>query len=100
MAQHFTFSPNPRYLDPAVYVLDPSFEQLREFNSTLEQLGTGMRSAQGAMYLPGSKKLVLSDIANNPMWWCALMTASGSLIRCLASVASGRGAAPVQRKRA
>ncbi|MDH5858236.1 SMP-30/gluconolactonase/LRE family protein [Lampropedia aestuarii] len=65
LAQSFSFTPNQRYPDPAVYVLDPSFEKLRLFNSTLEQLGTGMRWAEGPVYLPSTQKLVLSDIPNN-----------------------------------
>lgn len=48
-------------------MLDPSFEKLRLFNSTLEQLGTGtgMRWAEGPVYLPTAPKLVLSGIPNN-----------------------------------
>ena len=41
-AQHFPFTPNQRYPDPAVQILDPSFARYRIYSSTVEQLGSGM----------------------------------------------------------
>ena len=64
-AQSFSFQPNQRYPDPAVYVLDPSFEKYRIYSSTLEQVGTGMRWAEGPVYMPEEHALILSDIPNN-----------------------------------
>ena len=37
------FTPNKRYPDPAVEVLDPRFMGLRLFSSSVEQLLTGLR---------------------------------------------------------
>jgi gluconolactonase len=64
-AQSFSFQPNQRYPDPAVYILDPSFAKYRIYSSTVEQLGTGMRWAEGPAYFPETGTLILSDIPNN-----------------------------------
>ena len=46
-AQSFAFTPNQRYPDPSVQILDPSFTKYRIYSSTIEQVGTGMRWAEG-----------------------------------------------------
>jgi gluconolactonase len=70
LAQAFDFKPNQRYPDPSVLVLDPSFTKYRIYSSTVEQVGTGMRWAEGPAYFPGKKAgepgyLICSDIPNN-----------------------------------
>ncbi len=64
-AQSFGFTPQQRYPDPSVYILDPSFAKYRIYSSTVEQLGTGMRWAEGPAYFPETGTLILSDIPNN-----------------------------------
>lgn len=64
-AQSFDFRPHQRYPDPAVHILDPSFARYRIYSSTVEQLGTGMRWAEGPAYFPETGTLILSDIPNN-----------------------------------
>ena len=49
-AQSFEFKPNQRYPDPSVEILDPSFGKYRLFSSTLEQVATGMRWAEGPVW--------------------------------------------------
>ncbi len=62
----FEFKPNQRYPDPAVLVLDPCFASYRLYNSTLEQLASGMRWAEGPVYFPeDGGYLLVSDIPNN-----------------------------------
>ena len=51
-AQSFSFTPNQRYPDPALQILDSSFLKYRIYSSTLEQLATGMRWAEGPVYFP------------------------------------------------
>ena len=51
-AQAFDFKPNQRYPDPAVQILDPSFTRYRIYSSTIEQVATGMRWAEGPAYFP------------------------------------------------
>jgi gluconolactonase len=70
MAQSIAFTPNGRYPDPAVQILDPSFAKYRIYSSTLEQVGSGMRWAEGPVYFPGEKAgdpghVLVSDIPNN-----------------------------------
>jgi gluconolactonase len=65
-AQSFAFQPNQRYPDPALQILDPSFTKYRIYSSTVEQLATGMRWAEGPAYFPEDGGYVLvSDIPNN-----------------------------------
>ncbi|WP_225784723.1 SMP-30/gluconolactonase/LRE family protein [Xenophilus sp. Marseille-Q4582] len=64
-AQQFDFKPAQRYPDPNVFILDPSFAKYRIYSSTLEQLGSGMRWAEGPAYFPETGTLILSDIPNN-----------------------------------
>ncbi|MBY0395176.1 MAG: SMP-30/gluconolactonase/LRE family protein [Thermoleophilia bacterium] len=64
-AQSFPFTPSQRYPDPAVEVLDPSFAKYRIYSSTLEQVATGMRWAEGPAYFPEGGYLLVSDIPNN-----------------------------------
>ncbi len=69
-AQSFEFKPHQRYPDPAVLILDPSFGRYRIYSSTVEQVGTGMRWAEGPAYFPNEVAgkpgyLLVSDIPNN-----------------------------------
>jgi len=64
-AQNFEFKPNQRYPDPAVEILDPSFAQIRIYSSTVEQLASGMRWAEGPVYFGDGRFLLMSDIPNN-----------------------------------
>ena len=64
-AQSFDFKPAQRYPDPNVFILDPSFAKYRIYSSTIEQLGSGMRWAEGPAYFPETGTLILSDIPNN-----------------------------------
>ncbi|MDO8772407.1 MAG: SMP-30/gluconolactonase/LRE family protein [Burkholderiaceae bacterium] len=70
LAQSFDFKPNQRYPDPSVLILDPSFAKYRIYSSTVEQVGTGMRWAEGPVYFPAAVAgqpghLLCSDIPNN-----------------------------------
>ena len=64
-AQSFDFKPAQRYPDPSVYILDPSFAKYRIYSSTIEQVGSGMRWAEGPVYFPETGTLLVSDIPNN-----------------------------------
>lgn len=65
IAQSFPFTPNQRYPDPSIFILDPSFAKYCIYSSTVEQLGTGMRWAEGPAYSAQDGQLILSDIPNN-----------------------------------
>ena len=64
-AQTFEFKPNQRYPDPSVQILDPSFSKYRIYSSSVEQLGSGMRWAEGPVWFGDGRYLLLSDIPNN-----------------------------------
>ena len=61
----FPFTPSQRYPDPSVRVLHPSFARLRLTSSTLEQVASGMRWAEGPVYFPESGCVLVSDIPCN-----------------------------------
>ena len=63
-AQSFDFKPNQRYPDAAVEILDPSFAKYRLFSSTLEQVGTGMRWAEGPVWFGDGRYVLVSDIGS------------------------------------
>ncbi len=61
-----SFTPNARYPDPAVLILDPSFAKYRIYSSSLVQVASGMDWAEGPVYFPDDGGYVLvSDIPNN-----------------------------------
>jgi gluconolactonase len=92
-AQSFEFKPNQRYPDPAVQILDPSFARYRIYSSTVEQVGTGMRWAEGPVYFPGASGapgyVLVSDIPNNRIMKYDEKDGSFSLFRANANYANG-----------
>jgi gluconolactonase len=88
-AQSFPFTPNQRYPDPAVQVLDPSFAKYRIYSSTVEQVATGMRWAEGPAYFPEGQYLLCSDIPNNRIMKYDEKDGSFSVFRGPANYANG-----------
>ena len=88
-AQSFPFSPNQRYPDPAVQILDPSFAKYRIYSSTVEQVATGMRWAEGPVYFPEDGYLLFSDIPNNRIMKFDENTGQTSVFRSPANYANG-----------
>lgn len=88
-AQSFPFSPNQRYPDPAVQILDPSFTKYRIYSSTVEQVATGMRWAEGPAYFPEGGYLLFSDIPNNRIMKFDEKTGQTSVFRSLSNYANG-----------
>ena len=54
-----------RYPDPAVQVLDPSFNQYRWPLASVEQLATGCRWSEGPVYFGDGRYVLWSDIPND-----------------------------------
>src|SRR3954467_210951 len=92
-AQSFPFTPNQRYPDPAVQILDPSFAKYRIYSSTVEQVGSGMRWAEGPVYFPGASGepgyLLVSDIPNNRIMKFDEKTGAFTVFRANANYANG-----------
>ena len=93
-AQSFSFQPNQRYPDPSVQILDPSFAKYRIYSSTVEQLATGMRWAEGPVYFPESVAgagghVLISDIPNNRIMKYSEKDGAFSVFRQPANWANG-----------
>jgi gluconolactonase len=57
-----------RYPDPAVEIIDPSFTQYRIFSANIEQLGSGMRWAEGPVWCGDGKYLLVSDVPSDTIF--------------------------------
>lgn len=91
-AQSIEFRPNARYPDPALQILDPSFLKYRIYSSSVEQLATGMRWAEGPAYFPDARDggyLLLSDIPNNRIMKYSERDGSFSVFRSPANFSNG-----------
>lgn len=89
LAQVFEFKPHQRYPDPAVQILDPSFAKYRIYSSTVEQVASGMRWAEGPVYFPEGGYLLWSDIPNNRIMKYSERDGSVSVFRANANYANG-----------
>ena len=88
-AQSFEFKPNQRYPDASVQILDPSFGKYRIYSSTVEQVATGMRWAEGPVYFADQRCLLVSDIPNNRIMKFDETNGSFSVFRTNANYANG-----------
>ena len=59
------WSPNPRYPDPAIEIVDPSFLKYRLFNASVERLASGTRWGEGPVWFGDGRYLLWSDIPND-----------------------------------
>jgi gluconolactonase len=61
----FPFEPSQRYPDSRIEILHPSFAAYRLYSSTVEQLASGMRWAEGPVWFGDGRYLLVSDIPCN-----------------------------------
>src|ERR1700732_4899832 len=59
------WAPNPRYPDPTIKVLDPSFLKYRPNIVGVERLATGMTWSEGPVWFGDGRYLLWSDTPNN-----------------------------------
>lgn len=85
----FAFAPSQRYPDPRIEVLHPSFARLRIFSSTVEQLGSGMRWAEGPVWFGDGRYLLVSDIPNNRIMRYDEATGAWGVFRAPSNFANG-----------
>ena len=85
----FDFTPNQRYPDPAVQILDPGFLKYRIYSSTLEQVATGMRWAEGPVYFAEGGYVLVSDIPNNRIMKYSEQDGSFTVFRSPSGYANG-----------
>lgn len=88
-AQSFEFKANQRYPDASVQILDPSFAKYRIYSSTVEQLGTGMRWAEGPVWFGDGRYLLVADIPNNRIMRYDDATGAFGVFRQPANFANG-----------
>jgi gluconolactonase len=89
LAQSFAFTPNQRYPDPSLVILDPGFTKYRIYSSTVEQVATGMRWAEGPVYFPEGGYVLVSDIPNNRIMKYDERTGAFTVFRANANYANG-----------
>ncbi len=59
------WQPSPRYPDPSIKVLDPSFARYRLALAKVERIASGMRWCEGPVWFGDGRYLLWSDIPNN-----------------------------------
>ena len=59
------WEPSPRYPDPLIEVIDPSFAKYRLTLARVEKIASGMRWAEGPVWFGDGRFLLWSDIPNN-----------------------------------
>lgn len=89
LGQTFEFKPNQRYPDPSVQILDPSFTRYRIFSSSVEQLATGFRWAEGPVWFGDGRYLLFSDIPNNRIIRWDDVTGAASVFRQPSNFSNG-----------
>jgi gluconolactonase len=62
------WQPSPRYPDPAIVSIDPSFDKYRLSLAKVERLATGMRWSEGPVWLGDARALVWSDVPGDCMY--------------------------------
>lgn len=59
------WEPSPRYPDPRIRIIDPSFTKYRLNLAKVERLATGLRWSEGPVWFGDGRYLLWSDIPNN-----------------------------------
>jgi gluconolactonase len=59
------WQPSPRYPDPLIKIIDPSFLKYRVNLAKVERLGSGFRWCEGPVWFGDGRYLLWSDIPNN-----------------------------------
>jgi gluconolactonase len=81
--------PSERYPDPAIHILDPSFEKYRVVLASVERLSTGYRWAEGPVYFGDGRYLLWSDIPNSRIMRWDEETGVTSVFRSPSNYANG-----------
>ena len=79
----------PKYPDPAIEVVHPSFAKYRQSNAAIERLYMGARWAEGPVWFGDGRYLVFSDIPNNRMLRWIEDTGEVSVFRSPSNNANG-----------
>ena len=83
------WQPSPRYPDPLIKVLDPSFAQYRLNLAKVERIATGFRWTEGPVWFGDGRYLLWSDIPNNRIMRWDEQTGAVSVFRQPSNNANG-----------
>jgi gluconolactonase len=83
------WQPCERYPDPAIEILDPSFERYRVFSAAVERLAVGFRWCEGPVWIGDGRYLLWSDIPNNRIMKWEEETGTISVFRKPSNFANG-----------
>ncbi len=83
------WQPSTRYPDPAIEILDASFERYRVFSAAVERLATGFRWCEGPVWFGDGRYLLWSDIPNNRIMKWEEETGAVSVFRKPSNFANG-----------
>ena len=75
------WQPSPRYPDPSVVTVDPSFERYRVSLAKVERLATGMRWSEGPVWFGDTRSLIWSDVPGDCMYRWDEATGQTSVFR-------------------
>ncbi len=83
------WQPSQRYPDPAIQVLDQSFDKYRIKQSSVERIAHGFRWAEGPVWFGDGRYLLWSDIPNNRIMKWEEETGAVSVFRKPSDFANG-----------
>ena len=83
------WEPSPRYPDPLVKIIDPSFSKYRLTLAKVEKLASGLRWSEGPVWFGDGRYLLWSDIPNNRLMKWEEETGTVSVFRKPAHNANG-----------
>ena len=84
------WQPAERYPDPAIEILDPSFERYRIFNAAVERLHTGCRWTEGPVWFGDARFRFIARRRATP----TVIRATGRDASSPVSMAGGASPAP------
>jgi gluconolactonase len=88
------WAPDPRYPDPTIKVLDPSFLKYRPNIVGVERLAAGMTWSEGPVWFGDGRYLLWSDIPNNRIMRWDEETGVVGVFRKPSNQANGKYARP------
>ena len=87
--QHVPWQPSQRYPDPAVEILDQSFDRYRVKLASVERIAHGFRWSEGPVWFGDGRYLLWSDIPNNRIMKWEEETGAVSVFRKPSNHANG-----------
>ena len=87
--QHVPWQPSQRYPDPAVQIVDASFDKYRLKLASVERIAHGFRWSEGPVWFGDGRYLLWSDIPNNRIMKWEEESGAVSVFRAPSNFANG-----------